>query len=152
MGESARVKRRRARLLAMDPFCPDCGVEMVYYHSPGSTLPDNFATIEHVNSKIRYPDGRPPHGKTILLCYLCNENRARAEQKLEPLQVRRQDRPADRPHPAALVSNENLVRRVSRKQAQLLAMMQEEPAEPAEAAVAGNVLTSLEEARKALGL
>jgi hypothetical protein len=85
--KSSQRLRRRLRLLAEDPFCPDCGVEMVWFPTTGGTpLPDNFATIEHVNSRNRYPEGRPVPGKTVLLCNLCNENRSRAEQGKVPLQ------------------------------------------------------------------
>ena len=81
MADSQRLKRRRRRLLALDPFCPDCGVEMTDRPGENGRLPPNFATIEHVNSRIKYPDGRPIPGETILLCSKCNGDRARAEEK-----------------------------------------------------------------------
>jgi len=78
------IQRRRRNLMAKDPHCADCGCEVVYFRRPDgdrTPLPDNFATIEHVNSRIRYPAGRPAHGRQILLCLRCNNARAKAERE-----------------------------------------------------------------------
>lgn len=78
------IQRRRRNLMAIDPHCADCGREVIYFKVPEGDrvpLPANFATVEHVNSRIAYPDGRPRHGRQILLCLRCNNLRAAAEQK-----------------------------------------------------------------------
>jgi len=68
--------------MARDPHCYWCGCEVIWYKpDPHDTLPLNFATLDHVNSRVLYPGGRPLRGETVLACRECNEERARIEQK-----------------------------------------------------------------------
>lgn len=101
------IQRRRRNLMAIDPHCADCGREVIYFRVPEgdrAPLPANFATVEHVNSRIAYPDGRPPHGRQILLCLRCNNLRAAAEQKArnagQRLRARKERRAGREQHPA----------------------------------------------------
>jgi len=73
-------KRRRARLMKEDPHCCYCGCEVVYYVlKEGEQAPDNFATIEHVNTRI---DGlRPKQGTRLLACYKCNHEKGNADHQ-----------------------------------------------------------------------
>jgi HNH endonuclease len=61
-----------------DPHCHYCGCEVVYYDNHGGRLPPNFATIDHVYSRLT-PGGRPIKGDTVLACKKCNEERGIAE-------------------------------------------------------------------------
>ena len=70
---------RRHQLLARDPHCANCGVEVVYYKPrPHERLPDNFATLEHVNSRNQSVP-RPLRGRLVLWCRRCNQERSEAE-------------------------------------------------------------------------
>ena len=73
--------------MAVSPYCDECGVEVFeYVLAPGQIPPPNMATVQHVNSRIRYPDGRPLNGQRILMCFRCNQEdaiRERAEAKAE---------------------------------------------------------------------
>lgn len=80
--------------------CWYCKVEMVYYPlKKGEKVPDNYATIEHLNSKLQYPNGRPdPRFKArtlVVACKKCNEDRAAKEQSALPIEElwRRSGRP-----------------------------------------------------------
>lgn len=78
-GRRSKQARRR-NLMAADPHCPQCGVELVYFiPAKGQTLPPNFATIEHVNS-LNQAKPRPLGGQRTLLCLRCNEARGAAEE------------------------------------------------------------------------
>lgn len=91
------LRNRRANLMAADPHCQNCGTEVVWYEpGPRETLPDNFATIEHVNSRnqlVRDPVtgrlGRPRDGKRVLWCNRCNRERNYAEVAAIAIEVRR---------------------------------------------------------------
>jgi hypothetical protein len=88
MGKSS-LRNRRANLMAQDPHCGNCGIEVIWYRpGPGEVLPDNFATIEHVNSRwhpVRDPItgqmGRPRGGKRVLWCRGCNRDGNKREQE-----------------------------------------------------------------------
>lgn len=84
MSDTKSLARRRAHLLEEDPHCAYCG-RLVRYWKPseGEQLPDDFATIEHVHTKIG--GNRPQQGKTILACYRCNQDKGR-EDNMEYLQ------------------------------------------------------------------
>lgn len=86
-------KRRRAKLMARDPHCFYCGCEVVYFPLVrGQKMPANFATIDHVYSRIM---GRPLKGETVLCCHKCNGDRSVAEQAALPKEElwRRSGRP-----------------------------------------------------------
>lgn len=64
---------------------------MVYYPlKRGEKTPTNYATIEHLNSKLQYPKGRPNvFGKEktlVVACNKCNNERADREQKQLPIE------------------------------------------------------------------
>lgn len=87
--------QRRATLMTRDPHCRNCGAELVYFTpEPHEPLPDNFATLEHVNSRNQSVP-RPRRGRLMLWCRRCNQERGAAEQAalgLEELR-RRSGRP-----------------------------------------------------------
>lgn len=83
---SPRLKRRRNKLFAEDPHCHWCTVELVYYNpgelKKGESLPDNFATIDHLNTRFdltRWENHDQP--QTVLACYKCNKERGFAKIK-----------------------------------------------------------------------
>lgn len=81
MGTSELARRRR-RLMEVSPYCDECGTEVFEYTlHPGQITPPNQATIQHVNSRIKYPDGRPWKGQRILMCYQCNQEDAVREKE-----------------------------------------------------------------------
>ncbi len=70
--------RRRERLMAADPHCHWCGCEVIYWKPQRrEKVPPNFATIDHVWSRIQ---GRPRQGRWVLACARCNEARGAAEE------------------------------------------------------------------------
>jgi hypothetical protein len=72
------VKRRREQLMRYDPHCHWCGCEVVYFEPQRrQKVPDNFATIDHVYSRMA---GRPLQGRWVLACSRCNQERGQAEQ------------------------------------------------------------------------
>jgi hypothetical protein len=91
----SRAQRRRERLMAEDPHCRNCGVEVVYFvPQRHETIPGNFATLEHVNSRNqRVADprtgklARPVHGQITLWCSRCNNDRSAAELAAMPRDV-----------------------------------------------------------------
>lgn len=92
MPGSRELQRRRHNLMKVSPYCDECGVECVYYKlAEGEVPPDNFATIQHVNSRIAYPDGRPARGERILMCYRCNQEDARTQYEAAKAEKRRQE-------------------------------------------------------------
>lgn len=76
------------------PYCFWCGCRTYRWPLPeGQRQPGNHATLDHLNSRTAYPDGRPRDGITVLACRDCNQDRATAEQAgeywLPPLMARR---------------------------------------------------------------
>ena len=64
------------------PFCHYCQRKLVYFKTKGGgKLPPDFATIDHINSRLIYPDGRPRVGRQVLSCPGCNQDRNKEEQK-----------------------------------------------------------------------
>lgn len=86
-GDAPRVSRRdsyalrRLNLMKKSPFCHWCGRRLVYFKTEGGQkLPDNFATIDHINSRLIHTGGRPWMGERVLSCPRCNQDRARQEE------------------------------------------------------------------------
>lgn len=81
------MSRKRARLRYLrerHKRCWYCKTELVYYPlKKGERTPDNYATIEHLNSKLQYPNGRPdPKYKKrtlVVACFKCNIERSEKE-------------------------------------------------------------------------
>jgi hypothetical protein len=87
-GDDSRVsgitdlQRRRAILMSHHPFCHWCEKKLIYFKMEGGgKLPSDFATIDHINSRLMYPDGRPKIGRRVLSCPECNQGRANEEMK-----------------------------------------------------------------------
>lgn len=85
----AKNTRRRSRLLARGATCHWCGIEVVYVHArewPSGAMPDNFATLDHLDDRLSCPDRehRPPtpEARTVLACLACNLRRNREQQLL----------------------------------------------------------------------
>lgn len=82
MPGARELRNRRRNLMAVSPYCDECGCEVFeYVILPGQHIPPNQATIQHVNSRIKYPDGRPRQGTRILMCYRCNQEDAERERE-----------------------------------------------------------------------
>lgn len=85
MGAKVRPKRQRLKYLKERvKRCWYCKTKLVYYPlKKGESIPDNYATIEHLNSKLQYPDGRPKiWGKKrtlVVACFKCNNERGKKE-------------------------------------------------------------------------
>ena len=78
---TARLARRRSNLMKQRPFCHWCGRKLIYFKKePGTRTPEDFATIDHINSRLMHPDGRPLIGKQVLACPGCNQDRNRQEE------------------------------------------------------------------------
>lgn len=87
MTDTPRLRRRLLRLLAEDPVCWWCGMTLALHMKHRMTgrtrdTPPDFATIDHLHDRARYPDGRPtlrPVGEPayVLACPDCNEERGR---------------------------------------------------------------------------
>ena len=91
MSRSQRA-RRRNKLWERDPHCRFCGVETVLPENvPEGPIPDNMATIEHLDSR-----NNPDRGKfcgqerTTLACFKCNNDRNKEEVKKIPIEKRRE--------------------------------------------------------------
>jgi hypothetical protein len=76
-GEMNQYRKRKLALLAEDPHCFWCGVEVADYvpREYDSHRPRHMATIDHIYSRVhphRVSGGR---GKWVLACYPCNHTR-----------------------------------------------------------------------------
>ena len=82
VSNTKELRRRRFNLMRYHPFCHWCGRKLVYFKMEGGgKTPDDFATIDHINSRLIYPNGRPRIGKQVLACPPCNRGRAVEEKK-----------------------------------------------------------------------
>ncbi len=73
------------------PYCPMCGVKMIYFLTKGGNIPDNFATLEHIYSKNKkfkrhflLPLKRGGTKKWRVLCKKCNNQSNRKEEQKIP--------------------------------------------------------------------
>lgn len=83
MGVSRKRKRLR-HLRERYKNCYYCKCKLNYYPlKKGEKIPDNYATIEHLNSRLQYPNGRPNvFGKErtlVVACWKCNNERGNRE-------------------------------------------------------------------------
>lgn len=70
--------------MAEDPHCANCGAAVVYFRpEPREPFPDNFATLEHVNSRNQSVP-RPSPGRIVLWCRKCNQGRSEREVAAMP--------------------------------------------------------------------
>lgn len=93
MTDTARLRRRRRSLLTLNPRCYWCEREVREYDiaQPKDGYPADMATMDHLDSRMKYPGGRPryhvfsagPRGitriyaiRTVLSCWPCNSERA----------------------------------------------------------------------------
>ncbi len=72
---------RRRKLLYEDPHCHWCGKELYYYKTKGGKLPDDFATIDHLESKLlgERKDVQKKKKTLVLACPACNNKRSKDE-------------------------------------------------------------------------
>ena len=75
------LQRCRENLMKKNPRCYWCEKRLVYVKMDGGPLPANFPTIDHINSRLMFPEGRPKQGKRVLSCPGCNQDRANKEMK-----------------------------------------------------------------------
>ena len=88
---NGRERRRRHRMRERATHCHYCGCELVFYPlAKFERTPDNYATIEHLNSRLQYPNGRPEAwGKArslVVACHRCNGDRATREEAALPVE------------------------------------------------------------------
>lgn len=62
-----------------DPFCPQCGVEMVL--PKGFDYRDNIATYEHEYSRYNPKRGKVK-GKNLVICKKCNVENANRDRQV----------------------------------------------------------------------
>ena len=75
---------RRRRLYRRHPYCFWCGIRVREIpRRAGQKPPQDLATVDHLNTRTMYPDGRPqPRQRqvaTVLACWQCNQERGIAE-------------------------------------------------------------------------
>lgn len=91
----SRIKRRRARLMIIDPHCYWCKKEVIYYDlKDHEQMPHNFATIDHLFDKYspeRYSMSTLLNKRevTVLACHECNQNRGDERTHSMPIDLRR---------------------------------------------------------------
>lgn len=75
------AQRRKVNLMKVDPHCFYCRREVfLFKHVDGAKIPDNQATLDHVEDRV-YRDNRPIKGEnTVLACVKCNGDRNRYRQ------------------------------------------------------------------------
>lgn len=79
---SKSLSARRANLMKKHPFCYWCDRKLIYFlMGDREKTPDDFATIDHINSRLMHPNGRPLIGRQVLSCPGCNQDRNKEEQK-----------------------------------------------------------------------
>lgn len=87
MSGTSPAARRRLRLLAEDPHCFWCGRDVQdydgYQFTKGEMIPDDLATLDHVNQRYRQKGVRPRQGMTVLACFRCNQRRSVEWQQQE---------------------------------------------------------------------
>lgn len=86
-GAWERKKSRAKYLRQTIKRCFYCKCDLVYYPLANKErVPDNYATIEHLNSRLQYPNGRPNvygQSKTLVVaCSKCNNERSTKETAL----------------------------------------------------------------------
>ena len=96
--EVTPIKELRTRLMKeSNNKCHWCGCELVYYERPDrSAMPHNFATVNHVFTKLSTIMGKRARGLFVIACAQCSDRRAKeAEQALpiEELHRRSNSRP-----------------------------------------------------------
>jgi len=72
---SDSVKKRRKNLMRVNPHCYWCGVEVVDGLRKGGTIPDNFATVDHLFDRVFDIHRRWNPFSLVLSCYRCNFQR-----------------------------------------------------------------------------
>ena len=80
---NASTKRRRDRA----EHCHYCACRLTH-NIPARLATD--ATIEHLHSRVAFPDGRPQvHDAIVIACKKCNEERGAAEVQRLDIEQRR---------------------------------------------------------------
>jgi hypothetical protein len=94
----SRNSRRRNNLFKRGNTCIWCGVTLVYVRVdawPKGTMPENFATVDHLYDRLTYPNRHQKvpaqEERTVLACRTCNQRRNR-EQQLVLARARRAHR------------------------------------------------------------
>ena len=83
MPDTDYYARRRARLMQKNPHCYWCHCLVIYYPMKDhQKFPDNYATIDHLNSHLKGPRPNVFFKKRtlVLACFKCNQKRNMAEQ------------------------------------------------------------------------
>lgn len=89
MANSRYMRKRRARLMEKDPHCHWCGVKVIYYPlKKGETMPNNFATLDHLVSRYYKPrfDPKMKQKTMVLACFKCNMKRCEEDTKAQPIE------------------------------------------------------------------
>ena len=96
MGNSKRLQKRKEWLYEQNPYCPHCGIKMIFPKSGFKCFDGvpNLVTIEHINNRYDLEKRHKPQseaeqlenlksrkGRTILLCRACNEGSANQQTK-----------------------------------------------------------------------
>lgn len=85
-----RLKRRRLTLFKKWPYCHWCARKLIITKQAGGRLPENFATIDHLRSRLdpnrRARLARPQEERTVLACPACNNQRSKEENAKLPIE------------------------------------------------------------------
>ena len=75
------AQRRKSNLMKEDPHCFYCRREVfIFPHVDGKRVPNNQATLDHIEDRV-YRIDRPIIGEnTVLACFKCNGERNRYRQ------------------------------------------------------------------------
>src|SRR3990167_1644132 len=98
MSNNKRRRRQRQRLFEQSPFCVYCDVPLILYPlAKHERAPDNYATLDHVRSRLHPERTAPAYGETrhVLACNKCNRELGAAEEAALPIEEkwRRAGRP-----------------------------------------------------------
>ena len=82
-----RLMRRRQKLWLKNCRCVFCGTKTILPPpgKPRGRVPDNWATIEHLDSRYNPERGNGTGERTVLCCWRCNNDRNKAEQQRVPI-------------------------------------------------------------------
>jgi len=81
-------KRRKENLFREDPHCYWCGIEVINYPlADGERMPDNFATLDHLDTRLSGNRGVIKNQtRTVLACSKCNFDRGVEEVNNTPIE------------------------------------------------------------------
>ena len=88
MGGNARLKRQRDKLfIRQQGKCHWCGEQMTNAPTGVGKIPDNQATLEHLDDRFSPLRGKRRGRRHVAACKSCNQIRGRESEKSQPIEV-----------------------------------------------------------------